>query len=152
MLGPLLFLYINDMPSKDSSSVRLFADDCLLYKVIQGNKDAELLQEDLDQLQEWEKDWQMLFNLGKCEHIRITNKRRIIQTSFTIHGQKLKETSEAKYLGITIDDKLTWNSHTDIVTIKFPFKRTVCPVFLMNYCPIIPRKPSKVQYSSFDTF
>ena len=36
--------------------------------------------------------------------------------------------------------------------IKFPFKRTVCPVFLMNYCPIIPTKQSKVQYSSFDTF
>ena len=30
-------------------------------------------------------------------------------------------------------------------SIKFPFKRTVCPVFLMNYCPIIPRKPYKVQ-------
>ena len=30
-------------------------------------------------------------------------------------------------------------------TIKFTFKRTVCPVFLMKYCPIIPRKPYKVQ-------
>ena len=30
------------------------------------------------------------------------------------------------------------------VQIKFPFKRTVCPVFLMNYCPIIPRKQYKV--------
>ena len=49
VLGPLPFLvYINDLPSKDSSSVRLFADDCLLYRVIQGNKDAGLLQEDLD--------------------------------------------------------------------------------------------------------
>ena len=49
VLGPLLLLvYINDLPSKDSFSVRLFADDCLLYRVIQGNKDAELLQEDLD--------------------------------------------------------------------------------------------------------
>ena len=41
---------------------------------------------------------------------------RIIQASFTIHGQKLKDTSQAKYLGVTIDDKLTWDSHTDIVT------------------------------------
>ena len=36
--------------------------------------------------------------------------------------------------------------------IKFPFKRIVRSVFLMNYCPIIPRKSSKVQYSSFDKF
>ena len=45
VLGPLLFLvYINDLPSKGCSSVRLFAHECLLYRVIQGNKDAELLQ------------------------------------------------------------------------------------------------------------
>ena len=37
---------------------------------------------DLDQLQEWEQDWQLLhvFNPDKCEHIRITNKCKIIQT------------------------------------------------------------------------
>ena len=35
---------------------------------------------------------------------------------------------------------------------KVSFKRIVCPVFLMNYCPKIPRKPPKVQYSSVDKF
>ena len=36
VLGPLLFLtYINDMPECSDSNVRLFADDSLLYRVIQ---------------------------------------------------------------------------------------------------------------------
>ena len=35
LLGPLMFLvYINDLPSRVSPSVRLFADDCLLYRII----------------------------------------------------------------------------------------------------------------------
>ena len=102
--------------SRVSSSVRLFADDCLLHRVIKDHKDAELLQTDLDQLQEWERDWQMLFNPDKCEHIRITYQRKIIQTSYTIHGQQLKENYQAKYLGVTIDSKLSWNSHVDLVT------------------------------------
>ena len=35
VLGPLLFLvHINDLPDCVKSSVRLFADDCLLYRTV----------------------------------------------------------------------------------------------------------------------
>ena len=50
-------------------------------------------------LQEWERDWQLVFNPNKCAKIRITNKRNVIQTLYNIHGQTLKETSKARYLG-----------------------------------------------------
>ena len=72
VLGPLLFLiYINDLPLKVSSTTRLFADDSLLYWRIKSPEDARILQEDLDKLQEWERDWQMSFNASKCEVIRV---------------------------------------------------------------------------------
>ena len=67
------------------------------------------LQTDLDHLQEWERDWRMVFNPDGCNHIQITNKRNVMKTSFNIHGQTLIETSKAKYLVVTIDSKLPWN-------------------------------------------
>jgi hypothetical protein len=86
VLGPLLFLiYINDLPSKVNSTARLFADDCLLYRHIKTNEDTTSLQDDLNNLQDWERDWQMHFNPDKCEVIRITTKRKIIPSSYFIH-------------------------------------------------------------------
>ncbi len=49
VLGPLLFLcYINDLPACLSSHIRLFADDCLLYRTINAQHDTVILQEDLN--------------------------------------------------------------------------------------------------------
>ena len=48
MLGPLLFMvYINDLPDGIQSIVRLFADDCIIYREIRNDLDAEILQGDL---------------------------------------------------------------------------------------------------------
>ena len=67
VLGPLLFLiFINDIAVGTSCTLRLFADDCLLYQVIDSARDAELLQHDLHLITEWCKLWQMRLNLDKC--------------------------------------------------------------------------------------
>ncbi len=46
----LYLLYINDLPHKVKSHVRLFADDCLLYRPIRSAADQVLLQYDLQEL------------------------------------------------------------------------------------------------------
>ena len=53
VLGLLLFLaYINDLSSKVNDKPRLFADDCLLYRQIKTDKDAESLQDYLNKLKD----------------------------------------------------------------------------------------------------
>ncbi|KAI8485181.1 hypothetical protein Bbelb_371060 [Branchiostoma belcheri] len=52
--------------------VRLFADDCLLYRVIEKPSDALDLQKDLDALTRWQDTWQMSFNPSKCHTLHIT--------------------------------------------------------------------------------
>ena len=68
VLGPLLFLlHINDLPSVVSSSkVRLFADDCLIYRNIKIQEDQIALQKDLNLLENWGNTWGMHFNAVKC--------------------------------------------------------------------------------------
>ena len=56
VLGLILFLiYINDLPNEISSGVRLFADDAIVHQTISDPSDCQTLQEDLDELSNWEK-------------------------------------------------------------------------------------------------
>lgn len=76
VLGPLLFLmFINDLPECANSSVRLFADDAVLYRKINSTADCNILQSDLNNMSEWEDTWQMAFHPQKCKVLHITRAR-----------------------------------------------------------------------------
>ena len=117
VLGPILFLvFINDLPEKLSSQVRLFADDTAVYLTIGGLDDGTVLQNDLDKLSMWESQWDMEFNPSKCQVVRVTTARKAINTVYTLHGQILEVVTSAKYLGVDISSGLSWNSHIDRIT------------------------------------
>ena len=77
--APLLFLlYINDIIEPIKSTIRLYADDILMYRVIDSVDDHYNLQRDLTSLKNWSDTWQMKFNPAKCVHLAITNKKIIL--------------------------------------------------------------------------
>jgi hypothetical protein len=52
------------------------ADDCALHRDIKTAEDARKLQDDLEQLQKWERDWLMEFHPKKCQVTNITRYSR----------------------------------------------------------------------------
>ena len=112
VLAPLLFLiYINDLPLHVSNKVRLYADDVILYSYIYSMDDCYKLQKDLDSLTMWSNKWQMFFNPRKCEFLRITNKKNFISFTYHINDCSIQEVTHAKYLGVVLDQHLSWNDH-----------------------------------------
>ena len=110
--GPVLFffIFINDHQDNIRSSVRLFAEDCVLYRNIESPMDCQILQDDLNSIAQWETDWQMQFNVAKCHSMTVTRHPpdKHIQFDYTLHQQRLEQVQSAKYLGLTITDDLDW--------------------------------------------
>ena len=63
VLGPiLLVIFINDLPDEVMCTAKIFADDTKLFHCINSQEDRVLLQDDLNRLVEWSRQWQMSFN------------------------------------------------------------------------------------------
>ena len=111
VLGPLLFLvHINDLPDSVTSKVRLFADDCLLYRKVTSTADQEEIQKDLKRLETWAETWGMKFNAKKCYILSISNKGR--NKFYELNSYILKHVDNNPYLGLIISKDLKWNKCT----------------------------------------
>ena len=48
----------------------------------------------------------------------ITNKKLALQFNYCINNQLIKEVQHVKYLGVTIDSRLTWREHINVLSRK----------------------------------
>ncbi len=82
----------------EASTIRLFADERLLYQTVKNDSDATSLQSDLDQLMSWANRWQMRFNTSKCSILRVSRKKQQIIHPYTMMGVKLAQVKHHPYL------------------------------------------------------
>lgn len=145
VLGPLLFLtYINDLPNGLTSTVKLFADDTLLYGVVVDDSDCDNLQDDHNKLEIWQHEWQMQFNPSKCNIICISNKQRPPQRTYFFCGSKLEQVDSASYLGITVNWKLKWSEHISSISSRASRSLVLIKRNLWN----CPRKVRETAFTS----
>ena len=136
ILGPLLFIiYINDMHhALLKSMVYHFADDTNL---IFSHKDptviAKVMNSELAILYDWLCANRLSLNVGKTEFtiFRPPSKSLENRITLTLAGKKIFESKKVKYLGIILDDRLTWKIHISELCKKLG--RTVGMLFKIRY-------------------
>ena len=124
VLGPLLFLlYINDLPaSLDKLSPILFADDTNL--VIKGKKIEEMvltLNSELSVLSDFFKANKLKLNAGKTKIVCFRKKgtfEHFRDFSVSLDGSCLEWNKSATFLGITLDEHLSWEEQCNKVGNK----------------------------------
>ena len=116
ILGPVLFLlFINDLESCVNSTIKLFADDCKVYNPIDSITDCVRLQDDLNSVSAWSRNWQLAFNKDKCVVLRI---KKGIDFTYSMDGKALNCIAEQRDLGVTISDTLKPSVHIHNIAKK----------------------------------
>ena len=101
------------------SACFLFADDTTLY---QTNKSLNYLkwclESDLNLLSNWFKAHKLTLNIDKSTVILFHCNGKKIKIYLKVDGTSLPQNYVTKFLGLWIDDNLTWHTHTDKLLCK----------------------------------
>jgi hypothetical protein len=117
VLGPILFLlFSNDLPNHTYlGSCNMFADDTLIYITGETVLETEQkLQKCIDNAAKWYADNNLVLNANKSNSLILhplkkhTDKNNSL--NITIGDASIDQTTDADYLGLRIDDSLSWKA------------------------------------------
>ena len=125
VLGPLLFvLFINDLPNiVDECLLFMFADDNSL--LIANDTVQDLVQNTQKSINAFVSKFssdKLLINGTKMVFIHFTPRMLNYQEShlLRINGESVKQVKSTKFLGVFIDNALTWENHINELCKKLP--------------------------------
>ena len=134
VLGPGLFLsYINDMyrSSNQMRFVHFAADTTVFASGIDINNIHSALNRELVGVDNWLKANRVSLNVSKTSHMIISSQKNAIK--IRIRDLILWKVSSVKFLGVTLDENLTFNDHVKNVTTKISMFVGVMRRFIASY-------------------
>jgi hypothetical protein len=125
ILGPLLFTcYTADIPIPEDrrAQIALYADDTAISFTSANPKlITTKLQQLCDILEKWFGKWRIQINPKKSAAVffsRRPGKKSKTTGPISMFGETIPWVSETRYLGLVLDDKLTWKPHIEHVRAK----------------------------------
>ena len=122
ILGPLLFiLYINDIVNvSDKLKLILFADDTSVFMSFNDTHNMQLkFAHELNKLVDWFHVNKLILNQNKTNFMIFTNRHvNVNNVAINVKDKQIQRVSSTTFLGVAIDDKLSWNDHIGIVCNK----------------------------------
>jgi len=112
VLGPLLFLiFTADIPQAGHTTIASFADD---VAVLSANKypvsATRHLQTNLNTLAECYTRWWIQVNQARSVQVTFTTRTKVCPP-LTFNNAPIPVAAEGKYLGLRLDQLLTWQTH-----------------------------------------
>jgi hypothetical protein len=123
ILGSLFFIiYVNNLDNLGlSGHLTLYADDtCLFYSGYSIHDIIVEAQKDLDKLNSWFLHNLLTINVKKTSFIIFKPKNKKIPdfSPLTINNCVISRSYQEKYLGLWLDDELTWRTHIEHIKNK----------------------------------
>lgn len=137
ILGPLLFLlYINDLckVSKVLDMI-LFADDTnIFYSHQDPNYLMEIVNSELKKLTSWFQANKLSINVKKSNFVifKPRQNRQTLDLNFTISNYAIDRVNEVVFLGVILDEHLSWKSHIHSVTRKV--SKAIGIIYKSSFC------------------
>ena len=124
ILGPLFFcIYINDLITvSDRLNFLMYADDTTIYFNLEDFsnifKETDINNE-LEKVNTWLKLNKLSLNTQKTKLMLFHRKQKHIdEVSVIINGTKIERVASFNFLGIMLDENLSWKSHIEMVGNK----------------------------------
>ena len=148
VLGPLLFtIYVNDIANSTNLQPRLFADDTNIFAA--NENITHLIQNtntELEKIDTWFKANRLKLSVDKTTYCMYSPKKKLLLNTPEVRiGDVIQKSDSVRYLGLIIDEKLTWEKHIDELGNKINRYASI----FRKICDLLPKKCLRSLYNAF---